>query len=815
MINPMSSPPGGPSRPRPVPLPELGIPEPAEAPPPETSRLRRFGAHAALGLSVLGVATPLVYQGAQNSALARAAKALEAEASSPRARADLPAFLLPAPEVAGPAALSPDGRTLVVGSGHRDGGLSLVNPADGRAMATLPGPSNRGAFLDPTRLVTWGAGRLEVRDAQTGEVLAFTKADPRDLSLEDGTLAFTQGRTLHLLEADLQGKTVDLAHPGTVVARAGGRVAVKSLGREVDQVTVVDRDGRTLLTREAWSHDDVLLTPDRLLVAGRRGDSRFGGSLTVTDLATGRDLWSQRGFEAASFSPDGTQVAAGGPRRIELKDAATGRTRWSTFTAEVVRQVRFSPDGRTVVVATGRAVLAYEAASGAKLWARQAPLMPTFAFSPDGSRLALAETLDDRQSFVTLLDAATGEDVAQVPTNDRTTALQFAGNVLLVQSEQGYYSTKLQLVDTARSPVRHDPRAEAREVLAALSSTPHENLEGVPAEVLRALHRHGVRIRAEGGTPARAPEIDAGAVKRQADRAFAEADARFAERRASLEARLEAARTEAREKRTLLPLNNLLGVIAAGDPTALDPTVQRIQADLFALRQERDAVAWGALPDTVEPPFARAGDYDPDAAREHASRPVTLEVLARGHGASTEAEVREFTDLTRRLNGERLEQAQQRFRDSVSALHPAAELPLAKRPFLPSQADLVLPAWRFQDGQRVSSRDHAALQAWREGAPYALLEDGTLLLREEAGPEAVGRAYERLLRRQPPTETFAARWRDAWWREQRWNGGSATPGEHFARRFADFTGPGRAEFERREPETARLVQVAVEAASRL
>src|SRR5690606_12274158 len=144
--------------------------------------------------------------------------------------------------------------------------------------------------------------------------------------------------------------------------------------------------------------------------------------------------------------------------------------------------------------------------------------------------------------------------------------------------------------------------------------------------------------------------MDAPALKQQADRAFAEADARHAERRQALEKRLETARAEARESRTPVPLNDLLGVIAAGDPTALDPGVQRVSADLFALRQERVAEVWSALPDTLEPPFAQEGGYDPAAARHHASRPVTLEDLAKRHGASTEAEVREFAGLVHRLN---------------------------------------------------------------------------------------------------------------------------------------------------------------------
>lgn len=71
---PATPPATAPTAPRDLP-PELRL-APPEPPEPPTSTLRKVGLHVALGLSVLGVAGPLVHQGVQAAQAAKAAEAL-------------------------------------------------------------------------------------------------------------------------------------------------------------------------------------------------------------------------------------------------------------------------------------------------------------------------------------------------------------------------------------------------------------------------------------------------------------------------------------------------------------------------------------------------------------------------------------------------------------------------------------------------------------------------------------------------------------------------------------------------------------------
>lgn len=852
-IRPLSAPPSRipapapkappPQAPKDVP-PELKL-EPPAPPEPPRSLARRVGLHVALGLSVVGVAAPLVQQAVQVAAASRAAEAVTAKAQPVTVRPDVPAALLPTPEVpASWARLSPDGGHVLLRSHERAGGMALVNTADGRAEVRWDGAGNGATFLGSDRVVIWTSdGNVQLRD-RTGKLLSQVPAPTLrgEPSVAGDRLAYSDEKELHLLRLqDGELKEVRVESRGSRVASwSADRVAViQDRGYDsADRLQVLDsRDGRVLLDQELDREDrSVQLTPDgeRVLVAGDRRDSRWGGHVRMLG-PDGGTVWERRGFSTAVLSPDGGAVVLGGsgsPARTQLVDARTGKSLWEVPGAGY--NLRFSSDGSRLFATSGDALVARDASSGAVLWARGASNSPTLALSADG-KVAVGDWVQKEQKwFVSLLDGADGRVLAQQPAAGRLQSLAFSadGQRLLIQGEQGYGTTQIQLVDVARSPFDQaaHARAEAREVLGRMvdrGGVP-EGLDTVPVHVLRALESGGARIvRAglEGPQPATldvaATFADPGALRERADRALAQADARHGERIAQLEARLEKARDEARQKGNA-PV--ALGDLLAGklDPTSLDPDVQRAASELFHARQARNADAWGALEGSpLEPASARGGLLDARAAAAAASRPVTLEELARAHGASTPSDTKRFVDLAVALNGPRLGQARQRYLDSVKQIYPEAgltSLPLERQPFLVSQADLVLPSYHHHGGRTISGRDLGALQAWQEGSRAVVL-DGRVVVLGEGGNarEALGRAYEAVLREKDPQffQDFSRRWRDDWWSAHRWGEGAATASDHFARRFAEFTGPGRAELEGKNANTARLVQIAVDAAPRV
>jgi outer membrane protein assembly factor BamB len=175
-------------------------------------------------------------------------------------------------------------------SSGSQGAAALAVGADGAVAAAFHGSPAVLRILEPLD----GAVRGEV-------ALPFAKPTA---AKAHGTRAFVAGEAPAVLAA------VDLATPGVAWQTAAPRAS-----------------GNLLLA------DSVAVSPDGGLVvsAGRNATARSVGVLQAWDAATGQERWriaagagTGQALHAASFSPDGTTVAALGRGLLLAAEAATG-----------------------------------------------------------------------------------------------------------------------------------------------------------------------------------------------------------------------------------------------------------------------------------------------------------------------------------------------------------------------------------------------------------------------------------------------------------------------------------------------------------
>jgi WD40 repeat protein len=287
----------------------------------------------------------------------------------------------------GAVAFSPDGKTLLTGSG--DGRIRFWDVATGKMVRELPGRQEgiAGLFFTPDgkRIVSGGSDMtIHVRDAATG-------------------------KELHDF-AGHKGRVAGLAYSpdGKLLATAGqdGTLRLWSGTKEVRRLVI---EGAGEAKAVAFAPDGKTLAAALAPAGHMRADAAFSG-IYLWDVATGQKLRRLPGPRhlpgepySLAFAPDGRSLAAADfDKTIRLSDPATGKELRRLGSGRLGihllggRKLAFSPDGKLLasggVPPFGGAIEVWDPGSGKEL-----PVLPKddadasdLAFSPDGTLLATA-----------------------------------------------------------------------------------------------------------------------------------------------------------------------------------------------------------------------------------------------------------------------------------------------------------------------------------------------------------------------------------------------------------------------------------------
>lgn len=171
-------------------------------------------------------------------------------------------------------------------------------------------------------------------------------------------------------------------------------------------------------TDQVWGG---VFSPDGKRIATTSGD----GTAKIWDATTGEELLTLQASTGvlwfATFSPDNTRLATGGDDKvIRIWDATTGEKILSLAGhQDLIFHVEFNPDGSKLVsispdgsarvwdALTGEELLTINQGDGAN------PYWVTF--SPDGARIAVANTAGSSEGWVSIWDAVTGEMILTFP----------------------------------------------------------------------------------------------------------------------------------------------------------------------------------------------------------------------------------------------------------------------------------------------------------------------------------------------------------------------------------------------------------------
>jgi outer membrane protein assembly factor BamB len=149
-----------------------------------------------------------------------------------------------------------------------------------------------------------------------------------------------------------------------------------------------------------------------------------GPRLAAYDLASSRVLWTQPADLKARVAVGTDVLVYGATDAVVARDINTGAERWRHALAKDERLLGYTIDGKTAVVVvqqggahlhSGKAVVrALDAATGAVRWQHPLPSGNAGAPAARGGLVAVPV----QSQYVTLLDAGTGEQLAQVLSNE-------------------------------------------------------------------------------------------------------------------------------------------------------------------------------------------------------------------------------------------------------------------------------------------------------------------------------------------------------------------------------------------------------------
>jgi WD40 repeat protein len=323
-----------------------------------------------------------------------------------------------------PAALSPDGKLLVIGGEANH--VHLVDVATGKEVRQIDGPT---APQLPARQRRWAEEMLWFAFSPDGRLLAGSGLDSfsvwevatgrfrYQVKEGGGPLAFSPGGK-YLACGGEEAICLYEATSGAVVRRFdphSGRVRALAFAP----------DGKTLATT--------------------------GAVVNLWDVATGKRRPVLPGHESGvgclAFSPDGTELASGGGTLL-IWDLKTCKPRLAcTGHLHGVVSVAYAPDGKTVATGDGSSGDGGALDAQIRLWGlpegrliRQFPghlgSVQSLAFSPDGRRLVSA----GHDARARLWDVATGERLHKLRGADsrfRSAVFSPDGKTLLVAGPPG------------------------------------------------------------------------------------------------------------------------------------------------------------------------------------------------------------------------------------------------------------------------------------------------------------------------------------------------------------------------------------------
>jgi RNA polymerase sigma factor (sigma-70 family) len=312
------------------------------------------------------------------------------------------------------ARFGPGGKVLVTGgslvAGPNHGAVRFRDPSTGKPTATVPFPEGVEAVAvspDGKTLAVGTRGILQGPRAKPFRVV------PGRLAL----LSFPSGKELF----DLKGRShsypvVEFSPDGKLLAVGYSPADETGAPRDVTPVGIWDpATGKVKATLEgqpgyirglAFSPDGTTLAVVSQVPRERPGQVGSGHA-RLWDVGTGKVLAELKGHTGpvwhAAFAPGGKLVATGGADGIvRLWDPATGTEVTAIKSgADVVTAVAFSPDGR--LLAAGGGDPGDAAVAGVlKVWdvetrkvlaelAGHEGTVRAAAFSPDGSRLAVGD----------------------------------------------------------------------------------------------------------------------------------------------------------------------------------------------------------------------------------------------------------------------------------------------------------------------------------------------------------------------------------------------------------------------------------------